>query len=79
MSELGHWNYRITLDAEGEYTFREVYYDENGKVVGWTSEETAPFSESLEGLRRFIEEALAKPVLDITDESNPVEVTDAAQ
>jgi hypothetical protein len=36
------------LNEEGNYEFGiyEVYYDDNGKVVGWTAESLTPVFES---------------------------------
>lgn len=47
-------NYRVIkhLNEDGEYEFGiyEVYYDNNGKVVGWTAQSLTPVYESAEML-----------------------------
>lgn len=59
------WNYRIMVDADGNYTFREVYYNEEKAIEGWT-EECSPFGENLEELTNdlnYMLKALAQDVI----------------
>lgn len=65
------WNHRVmkSYPANQEdawYSIREVYYDENGKVDGYTQDAIDPGSDSIEGLREVLCRmllALDKPVL----------------
>lgn len=43
------WNYRIMVNGDGHYSMREVFYDENKNIEGWT-DECSPFGETLEEL-----------------------------
>ena len=69
---MGHWNYRIVRSypankEEAWYSIREVYYDNNGKVNGWTENAIAPESNTIEGLLETLQlmlNCLDKPVLD---------------
>ncbi len=48
------WNYRLTKEdvyspgagVETVYSIREVYYDKDGKVDGWTAEPVYPVGET---------------------------------
>ncbi len=69
--EERHWNYRVmrhVVEDEVIHSIHEVYYDENGKVNGWTQEPIFVSStEGIEGLRWQLvemEKATSKPVLD---------------
>jgi hypothetical protein len=75
------WDYRVTRrDYAGEidYAIREVYYDDNDKIVSWTVDEIAAAGANIEEVKDALQrmlEACDKPVLDITDEDNPKEIT----
>lgn len=61
------------------FEIREVYYLD-GKT-GWTERPASPHGETVEDLKADIDlmqQAFDRPVLDITDEDNPYEVTDDA-
>jgi len=65
------WNHRVMRKKfpDGRYWFsiREVYYDEDGKVDGWTVDDIAPGGETVKELRAELKRMLAclnKPVLD---------------
>lgn len=64
-----YWNHRAMARVEGEETnlyIEEVYYDADGKLIGWT-EKGAIYGESVDELRQTLNwmlEALDKPVLD---------------
>jgi hypothetical protein len=69
------WNHRIirhiekttNMDDSIYYAIHEVYYDENGKVQGWTEEPIRILAESLEDLKVTAErlvECFDNPVLD---------------
>ena len=69
------WNYRLMGlpdGPEGEtiYAFHEVYYHENGRLLGYIAENSAPFGETLEELTTSLDrmkEAMAKPMLTPAD------------
>lgn len=76
------WNYRVTLNrADGwedgsVYTIREVHYDD-GEVIGWTSGAGEPYGTTPGELStdlHMMASAFERPILDITDETNPIEV-----
>jgi len=55
------------MDDSIYYAIHEVYYDENGKVQGWTEEPIRILAESLEDLKVTVErlvECFDNPVLD---------------
>jgi hypothetical protein len=68
------WNHRVCKNTEqGEifYNIHEVYYDDDGKVEGWTQNAVAPLGNDLDELRnelKWMLEALDKPILDLADE-----------
>ena len=70
--KIGHWNYRIVRSypankEEAWYSIREVYYDNNGKVNGWTEDAIAPESNTIEGLLEILQlmlNCLDKPILE---------------
>jgi hypothetical protein len=63
------WNHRVfevKHPHETYFEFREVYYDEQGNVIGYTQEGTSPMGEDMDALRRDMGRmllALDKPVL----------------
>lgn len=62
-----HWNYRVMLDRSGRVGIREVYYNNDGEIVDWTTERMDPWGETIEELKLDLDkfnEALDKPVLD---------------
>ena len=55
------------MDDSIYYAIHEVYYDENGKVNGWTEEPIRILAESLADLKITVQRVLEcfdKPVLD---------------
>jgi len=56
------WNYRIMKreisENEFEFGIYEVYYNENGKINGWTEESIVPVVDNKEGLKNEMEEML---------------------
>lgn len=64
-----YWDYRAMKRIKNDETIffvTEVYYEDNGSVVGWTEGKDA-WGENLDGLRQSLTwmlEALDKPVLD---------------
>jgi hypothetical protein len=75
------WNYRVVfddvnaLDNEiGEYTIREVFYDDDGEIDFWSDEAAVPNGNSYEELQddmNLIMEAFELPclVLEIDEET----------
>lgn len=64
------WNYRVFREQNGDYIIREVFYAEDGSLLGCTENAVEPWGQSLEELAKNIEwfkEALALPVLTLAD------------
>lgn len=53
---MGHWNYRIMKrkNDQGQFDFGiyEVFYDDNGKVIGSTENPLTPVCDSPDDLRQ---------------------------
>lgn len=66
------WNHRVVrsvsaVDGTVAYTIREVFYEDDGKVSGWTADAIEPHGETLDELRQNIArmaECTDRPVLD---------------
>lgn len=76
------WNFRLTKEevhGEVQYAIREVYYDKDSKIIGWTADPSAPTGETKQ---EFISElvrmlaATEDKTIDITDEENPIILED---
>jgi hypothetical protein len=68
------WNYRVFREQNGDYIIREVFYAEDGSLLGCTENAVEPWGQSLEELAKNIEwfkEALALPVLTLADIPEP--------
>lgn len=71
-----HWNHRVMrqhFDGTDEVTYgiREVFYNDDGSIDGWTAEPIDPHGETVEELRADLERMLAcldRPVLDEVEE-----------
>ena len=64
------WNYRVFREPDGDYVIREVFYAEDGSIVGCGQNEALPTGRSLAELTEDIEalaSALTKPVLTLAD------------
>lgn len=64
------WNYRVFQEANGDYVIREVFYAEDGSILGCTAEAVEPSGRSLTELARDLEsfiEALDLPILTLED------------
>lgn len=64
------WNYRVFREDDGDYTIREVFYDDDRCIAGCTENPVEPVGRSLEELAKQIEwfkEALGLPVLTLKD------------
>jgi len=49
---------REISENEFEFGIYEVYYNENGKINGWTEESIVPVVDNKEGLKNEMEEML---------------------
>ena len=64
---IRHIEHRTHMDDSIYYAIHEVYYDEDGKVKGWTEEPIRILEESLEDLKATLQrlsESFNNPVLD---------------
>ncbi len=64
------WEYRVFQEDNGEYIIREVFYDDEGCLVGCTQDAVEPYGSSLEELTKQIEafkQALTLPILTLAD------------
>lgn len=64
------WNYRVFRENEHDYVIREVFYADDGTILGCTAEAVEPFGQSIDELARSIEDlkaALTLPVLTFDD------------
>lgn len=64
------WDYRVFKEDNGDYVIREVFYDDQGSIIGCTRDAVEPFGTSLQDLTQQIEsfkESLAMPVLTLAD------------
>jgi hypothetical protein len=41
------WNYRVFQEADGDYVIREVFYTEDGEILGCTENPVEPFGRTL--------------------------------
>jgi len=71
---MSHWNHRVvkkvfdkgTENEESQYSIREVFYNDDGTIFGYTSEPIDLACETPEALREYINWCLAaldKPFL----------------
>jgi hypothetical protein len=67
MNKFSHWDYRVINNSlHAFYNIHEVYYDENGKVMGISENPVSPMSESISELIDILEQyksAIEKPIL----------------
>jgi predicted ATP-dependent protease len=64
------WDYRVFREDDGDYIIREVFYAEDGAIIGCTADAVEPFGSTLEELAQSIEDfkaALTLPVLTLKD------------
>ena len=65
------WNYRITYrpsDIEQGYSIREVFYNDNGNPVSYTSKEISPYGESKDELisdLAYMIQAISQEIVDL--------------
>jgi|GEM_PF-505205 len=70
------WEYRVFRETDGAYVLREVFYNDNGTLMGCTENAVEPMGESLKELAADIEwfkDALKLPVLTLADMPRPTE------
>jgi len=68
------WNYRVFREDDGEYVIREVFYTEDGAILGCTANAVEPYGSTLEELAQALadfQSALALPVLTVGDIPQP--------
>ena len=68
------WNYRVFQEDDGDYVIREVFYAEDGSIIGCTADAVEPFGSTLEELAQSLEDfktALTLPVLTLKDIPEP--------
>jgi hypothetical protein len=64
------WDYSVFRDDDDTYVIREVFYDQDGAIVGCTANAVEPFGRTLDELAQTLEEfqaALALPILTLND------------
>jgi hypothetical protein len=64
------WNYRVFCEENGDFIIREVFYGEEGEILGCTENAVEPWGRSQDELARELEafkEALSLPVLKLDD------------
>lgn len=84
------WNYRVCREQEGEwdghpqylYSIREVYYEEDGTVQGWSAEPRPALGDCVDDLAETLKLMLAdlyrRPIFDMDtqqDLPNPMPPT----
>lgn len=73
---MSHWNYRIcketyspgTEHEDTTFSLREVYYDENNNITGYTENPVGLVADSVDGFSDIIskiQEAINKSVVDL--------------
>jgi hypothetical protein len=68
------WNYRVFREDDGDYVIREVFYAEDGAILGCTANAVEPYGHTMEELAQVLEDfqaALSLPVLSLNDIPGP--------
>lgn len=68
------WNYRVFREDDGEYIIREVFYAEDGAILGCTANAVEPYGRTLDELAQMLadfQSALSLPVLTVDDVPQP--------
>lgn len=66
-----HWNYRMTVqkvDGEEVWDIRELHYDAEDRVIGWTADPVGPHGSSWRELREDLlrmSKVVGKPAFDL--------------
>ena len=66
---MSHWNYRIIKDDTG-FTIREVYYNDDDIIFGWSQEPDYSYGETIDELLGDFElmvKAFKAPILYLKD------------
>jgi len=64
---MSHWNYRV-LKKDDLFALHSVYYDDDGKIVGWSQNPDPVIDEDFDYLRTQLAlmlEALDEEVVDL--------------
>lgn len=62
------WTYRIFRDQKGRYSIREVFYENDGRLLSFGKQPVIPMGSSLEDLLQLVQwfrEAFDAPVLSL--------------
>lgn len=68
---MSGWNYRVAKHETEHgpvFDIREVYYYDDGSILGWTAQAVGPYGEDIVEVQRdmlHFNEAFSKPVLDL--------------
>ncbi len=76
------WTYRIFRDKNGRYSIREVFYEQDGRLLNYGKHPVAPVGSSLEDLLQLVQwfrEAFDSPVLSLEAVEAEVATLPAAQ
>lgn len=60
------WNYRVFREDNGDFIIREVFYEDDGSILGCTEQAVEPFGRTLDELAASIADfqaALTLPIL----------------
>jgi hypothetical protein len=63
--DISNWDYRLIRGEDGLLTVGEVYYNSDGKPVGWILEAAIPESDNVEEIAKELKhmlDAIQKPV-----------------
>jgi len=77
---MASWNYRIIKTigySKPIYRIHEVYYDDSGKIEGWTKEPVLPYGENVDELREdiyYFLQAFRQPILELKEENGKEEL-----
>jgi len=64
------WTYRIFRDQNNRYSIREVFYEQDGRLLNYGKNPVAPVGSSFEDLMQLVQwfrEAFDSPVLALED------------
>lgn len=64
---MNHWNYRV-LKKDELFAIHSVYYDDEGKIVGWSQNPDPVIDEDIDSLKAQLTlmiEATEKEVIDL--------------
>ena len=67
------WNYRVFREEDGDYVIREVFYAEDGAIVGCTADAVEPFGSTLEELAQSIEDFKAALTERLVETLTPIQ------